>query len=154
MKLNNHQPSTINHQHYSGFTLVEILVSATIIGLLTTIGITGFQAITKSGRDALRKSDLEQMRSALEVFKSENGVYPTGTAACQLALPTGYINKIPTDPKLPTYKYCYVWDANPLNYTLCAHLENGDATDNCGATNACGNGDLVQDNCNYQVANP
>lgn len=137
-----------------GFTLVEILVSATIIGLLSTIGITGFQAITKSGRDALRKSDLEQMRSALEIFKSENGVYPTGPAACQLALPTGYINNIPSDPKSPTYQFCYSWNnSNALVYSLCAHLENGDATDNCGGTNACGNVTIPQ-NCNYQVANP
>lgn len=139
-----------------GFTLVEILVSATIIGLLTTIGITGFQGITRSGRDALRKSDLEQMRSALEIYKSENGVYPTGPAACQLALPTGYINNIPADPKNPAFRYCYSWTvSNPLIYSLCAHLENASYN---GPTPYCGD-TLVTDttctaNCNYQVTNP
>lgn len=160
MKINNHQRPTYLHGrrvanklHYSGFTLIEILVSATIIGLLSTIGITGFQAITKSGRDALRKSDLEQMRSALEIYKSENGVYPTGTAACQLVLPTGYINRIPTDPKQPTYQYCYLWNANPLIYSLCAHLENGDGTLSYCGTDVCGN-DTTPQNCNYKVDNP
>lgn len=142
-----------NTQPVSGFTLIEILVSATIIGLLSTIGITGFQAITKSGRDALRKSDMEQIRSALEIYKSENGVYPTGTAACQLTLPTGYINNIPSDPKQPTYQYCYLWNSNPLIYSLCAHLENGDtALQYCG-TDVCGNVTTPQ-NCNYKVENP
>lgn len=151
---NNRQIQMKNRNPSYGFTLVEILVSATIIGLLSTIGISGFQAITRSGRDALRKSDLEQMRSALEIFKSENGVYPTGTASCQLSLPTGYINKVPSDPKTATYRYCYDWsNTNALIYSICAHLENGDSSDNCGATNRCGNGTTPQ-NCNYQVQNP
>jgi general secretion pathway protein G len=149
------QSTTYNLQPSSGFTLVEILVSATIIGLLSTIGITGFQAITKSGRDALRKSDLEQIRSALEIFKSENGSYPTNTAVGSClpnSLVPNYINTYPTDPKNTNYRYCYIQDSN-LTYRLCAHLENGttaaDAT-KCGDSG----GTICTSNCNYQVSNP
>lgn len=131
----------------NGFTLIEILVTATIMGLLATIGFSGFQAVTRSGRDALRKSDLEQIRSALEIYKSENGSYTTATS-CAANLTTSYINPYPADPKAPTYKYCYQRLTN-LTYDLCAHLENGSATtDNCGAASNCGG------NCNYKVTNP
>lgn len=131
-----------------GFTLIEILVAATILGILSTIGISSFQAVTRSGRDALRRADLEQIRSALEIYKSENGSYPDA-ANCTANLTADYINPYPSDPKAPTYKYCYVKNSS-LQYNLCTHLENGsgDYDADCGGDDACG------DDCNYKVSNP
>lgn len=135
----------------NGFTLIEVLVAATIIGLLSTIGLGGFQAISRSGRDALRKTDLEQIRSALEIYKSEQGGYPAAVSCSATgSLVPVYINTYPADTKAPVYVYCYN-RVTSLTYYLCAHLENGDATDystECGAANKCGT------NCNYKVANP
>lgn len=133
----------------TGFSLIEILVAATIIGLLSTVGFTGFQAVTRSGRDALRKSDLEQIRSALEIYKSENGAYPANSSSCEsVDLTSDYINPYPEDPK-PPVKYCYIRGATGLTYELCAHLENGNTTDQfCAGINICTN------NCNYVVTNP
>lgn len=138
-----------SHNKQSGFSLIEILVSATLIGLLSTIGFTGFQAVTRSGRDALRKSDLEQIRSALEIYKSENGAYPANSAECESEyLSSDYINPYPDDPK-PPLRYCYVRGATELSYELCARLENGNELDQfCGSIDLCGY------NCNYQVTNP
>lgn len=136
-----------------GFTLIEILVAATIVALLSTIGLSGYQAITRSGRDALRKSDLEQIRSALEIYKSDNKNYPTPPTACVPVLPTTYINPYPADPKTPTYRYCYIQPTGTLTYRLCAHLENGSTVANAAF---CGDsaGNLCTANCNYQVTNP
>lgn len=134
------------------FTLIEVLVAATIVGLLSTIGLSGYQAITRSGRDALRKSDMEQIRSALEIYKSDNGNYPTPPTACVPQI-TSYINSYPVDPKPTTYRYCYK-PTGTLNYNICAHLENGTGTDysaECGGTNNCG---VTPANCNYKVSNP
>lgn len=135
-----------------GFTLIEVLVAATIVALLSTIGLSGYQAITRSGRDALRKSDLEQIRSALEIYKSENGSYPTTLSTCVPALPTSYINPYPADPRPVSSKYCYARQSN-LTYNLCAHLENGSSTDYSGVTE-CGAANQCISNCNYKVANP
>ncbi len=131
-----------------GFTLIEVLVAATIVALLSTIGLSGYQAITRSGRDALRKSDLEQIRSALEIYKSENGSYPVAQATCVPALPTSYINPYPVDPRPTSSQYCYVRQSN-LTYQLCAHLENGLTADS-----GCGSQNLCTASCNYQVVNP
>lgn len=137
-----------------GFTLIEVLVAATIVGLLSTIGLSGYQAITRSGRDALRKSDMEQIRSALEIYKSDNGNYPTPQATCVPALPTSYINPYPADPRPTIYKYCYAQTSN-LTYNLCGHLENSAGSDypECGGSNMCGIGSATQ-SCNYKVVNP
>lgn len=135
-----------------GFTLIEILVAVSIIGILSTIGITGFQAVTRSGRDALRKTDLEQIRSALEIYKSENSQYPDAVG-CRADLPEEYMSTYPSDPKQPLQNYCYVKLTN-TTYQLCAKLENGDTTsDYCtggGGAMLCG----TSVNCNYQVTNP
>jgi general secretion pathway protein G len=142
--------STINQK---GFTLVEILVAATIVALLSTLGVSGYQAVTRNGRDALRKSDLEQIRSALEIYKSENSSYPTPQTTCGPAAVTPYINSYPVDPKPTSYRYCYNRTGN-TTYYLCAHLENGTTTDystECGDTNICG---FSSSSCNYKVANP
>lgn len=131
-----------------GFTIIELLVSITIIGLITSIGATGFQAITRNGRDALRKTDLEKLRSALEIYKSDYGIYPPASLPCMADLTQGYINPYPVDPKSGELRYCYVRGGTNLTYELCAHLENGDTTDLCGGVQSC----VI--NCNYQVVNP
>lgn len=130
----------------SGFTLIEILVVASLIGLLSTVGYGGFQAVTRSGRDALRKTDLEQLRSALEIYKSEYSAYPAATA-CRALLDANYINPYPEDPKNPEAKYCYQ-QLSALTYQICAHLENGGSSDLCVGSNSC------TKNCNYKVINP
>ena len=134
----------------TGFTLIEVLVAATIIGILSTIGLTGFQAITRSGRDTLRKTDLEQIRSALEIYKSENNTYPASSSCAPVGLTSDYINPYPSDPKSASYQYCYL-RLTALTYQLCAHLENGSLVvdGKCGDT-----GSLCGGNCNYQVINP
>lgn len=136
-------------QQIKGFTIIELLVSVTIIAILSTIGMNGYQSVARGGRDALRKSDLEQIRSALEIYKSQNNTYPNASVACVPDLTTDYINPYPLDPKSPTYKYCYVLGSGNLTYQLCARLENGSTS-----TDLCGGGNKCTGNCNYQVNNP
>ncbi len=146
----NPQPTTHNPQPNYGFTLIEVLVAATIVALLSTMGVGGYQAVTKNGRDALRKSDLEQIRSALEIYKSEvsDHKYPTASSCQASGLSPGYINPYPADSKSP-YQYCYIPSGDRLSYNLCAHLENKSDTDSyCNTSNNCGG------SCNYQVTNP
>jgi len=128
-----------------GFTLIEILVVVTIIGLLAAVTSVTYSQISKQSRDAKRKTDLEQTRAAVEMYRSNNNSYPitisAGTSICDPAgcPPTGnkYLNKVPTDPKYPTYTYYY--SGSVSNYTLGAYLETGGT--NCQA--GCGS------NCNY-----
>lgn len=64
-----------------GFTLMEILITITIMSLLGAVAFTSYGALSKSARDSKRKSDLEQMRGALEIYKSANGTYPTTSSS-------------------------------------------------------------------------
>ncbi len=91
-----------------GFSLVEILVVATIIGLLAAVGTVTYTQFLKSSRDATRKSDIAKIQEALEQYKSEKSTYPSGTDATGLGkLVTDLlIDRVPKDPKTQaSYSY-------------------------------------------------
>lgn len=136
-----------------GFTLIELLVVISIIGVLVSLSLFGIQNARKSSRDAKRKSDLEAIRSALEMYKADNGKYPSTSSGMNLSsLSLGnYISSIPTDPlsgRNYTYRCTSVVNNNCVSYVLCASLESVTGSlSNCGTT--CGG-----TGCNYQVKNP
>lgn len=143
-----------------GFTLIELLVVATIIATLLGVASVSYIRATQSSRDARRKTDLEQIRQALEIYRSENGVYPLGaTATVSTAessftsvMSPSFITTVPSDPKASSnYNYVYTKTSN-LQYALCAQLEvdPGLTLSYCG-TQGCGS---ATGNCNYEVTNP
>ncbi len=72
----------------NGFTLIELLVVATIIIVLTTIGLVSYRTVARNSRDAKRKSDLETVRQAAIMYRSETGEYPV----CGGSTPNTYFN--------------------------------------------------------------
>lgn len=117
-----------------GFTLIELLVVIAIISILASILLANFVGVRQRGRDAQRKSDVRQLQSALEMYRADNGNYPTSLAACGSAFTSGsstYMTKIPCDP-LSAVSYTY--SATPTGcdnsvttcsgYTIVACIEN------------------------------
>lgn len=97
-----------------GFTLIEVLVAVTIIAVLISIGVVSYGSVNRRSRDAKRKGDVEQLRSALEMYRADNGYYPdpSGSGAwadasgLSATLVSTYLPIIPSDPKLTqTYRY-------------------------------------------------
>jgi len=63
-----------------GFTLIELLVAMTVASVLMGLALVSYQGARKSARDGKRKADLEQIRSALEMYRADKGEYPCGEA--------------------------------------------------------------------------
>lgn len=122
------------------FTIIEILVVTTIIALLVAAVAISYSQLSKQSRDAKRKTDLENIRAALEMYRSNNSssLYPlTNEVDVSCSSTTGivdgsitYLSKNPKDPKCDTSSYYYS-STDGTTYTLSSSLETD--TTNCGA---------------------
>ena len=91
-----------NIKKQAGFTFIELLVVTTIILIISTIAVVSYTQAARSSRNAKRTTDLEAIRQALVLYRSENAGYPTGSddAETVLASPlNGYLNPIPAPPQ-------------------------------------------------------
>lgn len=79
-----------------GFTLVELLVVISIIGVLASIGLVSFRSAQFRSRDAQRKSDFKQLSNALELFYSDYGTYPVSSNGQIMACPYNSITNVGT----------------------------------------------------------
>jgi type II secretory pathway pseudopilin PulG len=121
-------------KNQKAFTMIELLVSATIIILLTAAGLVSFTQAGVSSRNAKRKADLETMRQAMTLYKQDNGYYADSTtvnfATLVSTLNAGeYLSEAAIeDPKNnATYSYRAVCSSdvggNCVKVTLTAILE-------------------------------
>src|SRR5574340_694199 len=111
----------MNKRVKRSFTLIEILVVATIIGLLTLIGLISYSQISKQSRDAKRKEDVLGIKNALEIYKTTVGSYP---GSLNDLVSNSLLKTVPTDPKT---KIAYAYsplpagcNSNCSNYTIAA----------------------------------
>lgn len=123
----------------AGFTLIELLIVIAIIGILSTLLMTNFIGIRQRARDAQRKSDIQQIQSALELYRADNGSYPqtasnmlnsapcpTPSAFTNAGGTATYMQQIPCDPLGTSYYHAgdYYYSSTGTTYVLAACLEN------------------------------
>lgn len=73
-----------NHKSKKGFTLIELLVVIAIIGLLSTLAVVSLGAARERARDVKRIADLSNLKSALELYASDQGTYPIITTSTKI----------------------------------------------------------------------
>lgn len=154
---------------YKGFTLIELLVVMSIIAILSMISLFALRGARESARDSLRKSDLEQIASGMEIYKSDCRFYPNAkpspgsqlngaTAPCSVGSGNIYVQAIPDDPDSDNnYMYqplpsgCNSTN-NCTGFRLWALLENVETLPTyCPSASAPNCGSAT---CNFCIINP
>jgi len=84
-----------------GFTLIELLIVIVIIGIIASLAMIGLNSVRTKSRDARRITDVRQIQNALEIYRNDNGVYPSAITSGQPM--TGendytYMPKVPAAP--------------------------------------------------------
>jgi general secretion pathway protein G len=111
-----------------GYTLLEIMVVVFIVGLLVTIVAPRIVGRTDDARRTKALADLASLGQALNLYRLDNGTYPTtdqGIGAL-IERPTsppvpkawraeGYVDRLPVDPWGNPYVYVL---AAPQRYAL------------------------------------
>lgn len=130
-------------QRLAGFTLIEMLTTITIIGILASIILVSFNNARANSRDKARMSDIAQLELALRLYVEQNGsdigcsagmkidgdttvqsVTDSGNTNCPegaqiLTFIESFYGSVPHDPRGPGDEdYYYYYDnRHPCNNT-------------------------------------
>lgn len=77
-----------------GFTLLELIIVITIIGILAAIAIPNLLLIPIRAKEAVLKTNLREIREALEKHYADQGKYPSTLDE----LAPKYLRLVPHDP--------------------------------------------------------
>lgn len=147
----------------TGFTLIELLIVIAIISILSALFFTNFNGARERARDSRRKTDLTQLKSALQLYYNDFGGFPNSGAGSTIAgcgaagksvcswtsgstagsaFSAGnpaatYMGVMPGDPLSPTQQYAYATSAT-VDYVITATLENASDQDAARSQSRCG----------------
>lgn len=144
-----YQSNNINR----GFSLVELLVSIAILGVVTSVVLVAINPAKRlaQGRDSKRISDLKQIGNALKAYYTENSAYPEATCTyngwersevvgvqgdcngnkaefMEYLKEEKWLKTVPVDPlhpkDNPLWGYLYQSSSDLESFCLLAHLED------------------------------
>jgi general secretion pathway protein G len=79
----------------NGFTLIEMMIVITIIGILVSIAVPQYSRSVLASREAVLKEDLYRLRQAIDQYRADKGVYPP---SLDTLVEEGYVRRIEPDP--------------------------------------------------------
>ncbi|OHB77672.1 MAG: type II secretion system protein GspG [Planctomycetes bacterium RBG_16_55_9] len=98
----------------TGFTLIELMIVVVILGLLATIIMPRMLNRPEQARRMKAKIDIRNIESALALFKTDTGRFPTTSEGLEALVSDpgvkgyncdGYLDKVPSDPWGNRYIY-------------------------------------------------
>ncbi len=117
-------PTVVSRVTPPAFTLVEMLLVITIIGILAALVIPKMVGRSEQARVTAVHADLSSIKTALDAFEVDNGYYPKSLQDL-LQQPNNaknwhgpYLEKFPQDPWGNNYLYYYPGKHNQSSYDL------------------------------------
>jgi len=120
--------------HNAGFTLIELMIVIVILGILATIVVPRILNRPEQARRMKAKIDIRNIESALALFKTDTGRFPTTSEGLEALVSDpgikgynsdGYLDKTPSDPW--GNKYIYIHPGiNSKDYDLESYGKDGE----------------------------
>jgi general secretion pathway protein G len=125
----------IKHLNRTGFTLIELMIVIVILGLLATIIMPRMLNRPEQARRMKTKVDIRNIESALALFKSDTGRFPTTSEGLDVLVTNQggiknynsdcYLDKVPLDPW--GNKYIYISPGvHKKDYDLISYGKDGE----------------------------
>ncbi len=82
-------------QRNSGFTLLELIVVVSMIGILAAIALPNLIQMPRRAKESVLKNNLQTLRQVIDQYYGDQGAYPPALEDLEQK---GYFRTIPIDP--------------------------------------------------------
>ena len=78
-----------------GFTIIELMIVVTIVGILATLAVPSYHAAIIKAKEGALRQDLFSLRDVIDQHRADKGKYPE---TIQALVAAGYLRRVPIDP--------------------------------------------------------
>ena len=88
-------PANLPRDAARGFTLIELVVVISILGILTAVALPNYRVSVIQAKEAVLKEDLYRLRELIDQYYADKGRYPE---TLDSLVEDGYLRRLPVDP--------------------------------------------------------
>jgi Tfp pilus assembly protein PilE len=115
----------MHKRFFVGFTVVELILVISAIGILASITIVAYKGVQRKGDDAAVQDNLSKIAEAYNTYYTDNGVYPAADATLSGA--NIKVNRASYDNTTTSGAMLYCANAALSEYVLLARSKSGKA---------------------------
>jgi prepilin-type N-terminal cleavage/methylation domain-containing protein len=108
-----HHPQQREGARDRGFTLVELLVVITVLGVLAAVVVFRVGGITSTGKKSACELEIREVNTAIQAYRAQGNPYPTTLTAVGTALVPVWLEAMPGPNTAVTNVGVYTYTAGP-----------------------------------------